>query len=909
MEGIVKYYSELMGFGFIRSTLDNSKYYVHVSGIIDLIKAGDRVSFELFQHEKGLRAVKVKQRDENKIKGPLQLTKNKLQKLSMQNGASLTSLEGLQHMHLIEEIDLSGCSDLKSIDELGTLPLLNQLNLENCKKLTSIEVLDIPEKPMKVITAGCENMKGAYFEKQKRRSRLQFIESAYNVDLVFTDNAAKNFEELLKGVRIDNRGHLEYGNNSIFLEKVGESKLEIVKAVKELKYMGLKEAKTLVDNAPIIIPFTAIDNYHAESFKKKCLKYGAKVHSLGANEVITLLNECPDEANIHPSLEPQNIKKLTIEPSFKDVNKENLLRWIEKLHALENLQLNCQTVLSLAYLTKFPKLQYLRITGNGLTAVDLSQNKELVVLDLAGNRLKEIDLSANSKLTHLNLKSNCLTKIDLSVHTELTHLNVSYNELDTLDLSKNTKVHTLSFASNKCTNIDLSGKELTYLWPNNRFEFFDESTDALIHFGYKDGSTKTTPENRDKIPWSCFGIDYLDKELELIYLILESGADMAPQIAIELMNGLSQEVVALDRRQSLLRTQVSYDNRRIKTVAEFLNFLTDKDLSFNYPPLLLARLLVLHHFHYRETADYSDVTVLGYFSLENTENRYELILKNLRIDVAAHTARIKFCDPPENKLGELYIIFQQGIRTMLRKKYGTDAHIDIVMSLYSSIEILLTREIVSDGDVDDTNKQIAYSEAIEINPDFEVGEEVTEHIWLYQDDSFSTCELRLQLIKSAVEYLPWSYGVNFSGEASQENIDNFEQLTLIEKACLFSKLMEDSNLDQIAKSQPLEYEELIHFLSNGTISTNGAINWQNIAMQLIVKNFLMSSIWNDVKGHLDFILRAIKHCPKEAKIHPSIRSEQTLTLNEVKFDFNYEAVLENEEDNYKPLIEFIQGSD
>jgi len=142
MEGIVKYYSAVMGFGFIRSSMDNRKYYVHVSGLEDLIKVGHKVSFELFQHEKGLRAVKVKQVDENKIKGPLLVPKNKLRKLSIQNCTSLTSLEGIQHMHYIEEIDLSGCSNLESIDELAALPLLNKLNLENCKKLTSIEFLD-----------------------------------------------------------------------------------------------------------------------------------------------------------------------------------------------------------------------------------------------------------------------------------------------------------------------------------------------------------------------------------------------------------------------------------------------------------------------------------------------------------------------------------------------------------------------------------------------------------------------------------------------------------------------------------------------------------------------------------------------------------------------------------------------
>jgi len=142
---------------------------------------------------------------------------------------------------------------------------------------------------------------------------------------------------------------------------------------------------------------------------------------------------------------------------------------------------------------------------------------------------------------------------------------------------------------------------------------------------------------------------------------------------------------------------------------------------------------------------------------------------------------------------------------------------------------------------------------------------------------------------------------------------------LIEKVCLFSKLMEGSDIAQIAKSQPLVYEKLIHFLSNGDVSANGAINWQNIALQLIDKNFLLSTELSNVKGQLDFILRAIKHCPEEAKIHPSIRSTQNIPLDEVKFyslgrswfdkfidDFENGP---SGEDNYKTLIEFIEDTD
>ena len=134
MEGNVKYYSVVMGFGFIRSAIDNKKYYVHVSGLKDLIKAGDRVRFELFEHENGLRAINVKQVDQKKIKGPLKSIKNKLRKISLKNCTSLTSLEGLEEMYLIEDIDIKGCNNLNNTVELSNLCFLNNVKMDSSKK-------------------------------------------------------------------------------------------------------------------------------------------------------------------------------------------------------------------------------------------------------------------------------------------------------------------------------------------------------------------------------------------------------------------------------------------------------------------------------------------------------------------------------------------------------------------------------------------------------------------------------------------------------------------------------------------------------------------------------------------------------------------------------------------------------
>jgi len=57
--GTVKFFNESKGFGFITEEGSNQEHFVHVSGLIDEIKEGDSVEFELKEGRKGLNAVNV----------------------------------------------------------------------------------------------------------------------------------------------------------------------------------------------------------------------------------------------------------------------------------------------------------------------------------------------------------------------------------------------------------------------------------------------------------------------------------------------------------------------------------------------------------------------------------------------------------------------------------------------------------------------------------------------------------------------------------------------------------------------------------------------------------------------------------------------------------------------------------
>jgi CspA family cold shock protein len=59
-KGTVKFFNDAKGFGFIVEDESKKEYFVHVSGLIDEVKEGDEVEFELSEGRKGLNAVNVK---------------------------------------------------------------------------------------------------------------------------------------------------------------------------------------------------------------------------------------------------------------------------------------------------------------------------------------------------------------------------------------------------------------------------------------------------------------------------------------------------------------------------------------------------------------------------------------------------------------------------------------------------------------------------------------------------------------------------------------------------------------------------------------------------------------------------------------------------------------------------------
>jgi len=97
-------------------------------------------------------------------------------------------------------------------------------------------------------------------------------------------------------------------------------------------------------------------------------------------------------------------------------------------------------------------------------------------------------------------------------------------------------------------------------------------------------------------------------------------------------------------------------------------------------------------------------------------------------------------------------ILEDVFRNMLIKKHGTDENFDIIINPdEGDLEIWRNREIVPDGEVEDDNSQIALSEAIKIEPDFEIGEEATEAIKLEHFGRRSILSMRQNLVSKVIE--------------------------------------------------------------------------------------------------------------------------------------------------------------
>lgn len=58
--GIVKFYNEGKGYGFIKEESSDREFFVHATGLVDKIRENDKVSFDITEGKRGTNAINVK---------------------------------------------------------------------------------------------------------------------------------------------------------------------------------------------------------------------------------------------------------------------------------------------------------------------------------------------------------------------------------------------------------------------------------------------------------------------------------------------------------------------------------------------------------------------------------------------------------------------------------------------------------------------------------------------------------------------------------------------------------------------------------------------------------------------------------------------------------------------------------
>ena len=98
-------------------------------------------------------------------------------------------------------------------------------------------------------------------------------------------------------------------------------------------------------------------------------------------------------------------------------------------------------------------------------------------------------------------------------------------------------------------------------------------------------------------------------------------------------------------------------------------------------------------------------------------------------------------------------ILEEVFRTALAKRYGSEDNFDIIVNIdKGDLEIFRNRTIVEDGEVKDSSREIALSDAQKIESDFEVGEECSEPILMTEFGRREILSIRQNLVSKIQDY-------------------------------------------------------------------------------------------------------------------------------------------------------------
>ena len=131
----------------------------------------------------------------------------------------------------------------------------------------------------------------------------------------------------------------------------------------------------------------------------------------------------------------------------------------------------------------------------------------------------------------------------------------------------------------------------------------------------------------------------------------------------------------------------------------------------------------------------------------------------------------------------LMAILEDVFRNTLTRKFGDDDNFDIIINPdKGDLEIWRNRIVVADGEVENENQEIELSQARKIEPDFEVGEDVSEEVKLMDLGRRSILSLRQNLIAKIHEHDStniYKHFVELVGEIYTAEVHHVRQRVII----------------------------------------------------------------------------------------------------------------------------------
>ena len=100
----------------------------------------------------------------------------------------------------------------------------------------------------------------------------------------------------------------------------------------------------------------------------------------------------------------------------------------------------------------------------------------------------------------------------------------------------------------------------------------------------------------------------------------------------------------------------------------------------------------------------------------------------------------------------LVSVLEESFRNVIAKMFGSDENFDVIVNPdKGDFEIYRNRIVVADGEVEDENKEISLTEAQKIEPDYEIGEEVSEEVNFQKFGRRAILNLRQTLASKILE--------------------------------------------------------------------------------------------------------------------------------------------------------------